>query len=78
MACLIPEAEMTQAERTAETTSAIRKIQWFTVLWMTTEAVIALLTAVRARSVALLAFGSDSAIELLSASVVLWRFSSRR
>ena len=28
----------------------------------------------RARSPALLAFGGDSAIELLSASVVLWRF----
>ena len=33
-----------------------------------------LFAAWRARSPALLAFGGDSAIELLSAAVVLWRF----
>ena len=30
-----------------------------------------------ARSPALLGFGGDSAVELLSASVVFWRFNSR-
>lgn len=41
---------------------------------MTAEAGISLWAAWRARSPALVAFGGDSAIELLSATVVLWRF----
>jgi divalent metal cation (Fe/Co/Zn/Cd) transporter len=41
---------------------------------MSVEAAISLLAAWRARSPALLAFGGDSAIELASAVVVLWRF----
>jgi divalent metal cation (Fe/Co/Zn/Cd) transporter len=41
---------------------------------MTIEAATSLWAAVRAKSPALLAFGGDSAIELLSAGVVLWRF----
>jgi len=41
---------------------------------MSVEAVVSLFAAWRARSPALLAFGGDSAIELLSAVVVLWRF----
>jgi len=41
---------------------------------MTVEAAVALSAAWMARSPALLAFGGDSAIELFSAIVVLWRF----
>jgi len=41
---------------------------------MTVEACVSLFAAWRARSPALLAFGGDSTIELLSAVVVLWRF----
>jgi len=59
-----------------ETASAIRRIQWLTVGWMTIEVGIAVVAALRARSVALAAFGGDSAIELLSAAVVLARFQS--
>ena len=59
-----------------ETATAIRRIQWLTVGWMTIEVGIALVAALRAHSVALAAFGGDSAIELLSAAVVLARFHS--
>src|SRR5260370_32737680 len=59
-----------------ETATAIRRIQWLTVGWMTIELGIALVAALRAHSVALAAFGGDSAIELLSAAVVLARFQS--
>src|SRR4029077_5380566 len=38
------------------------------------QAAVSLFAAWRARSPALLAFGGDSAIELFSAIVVLWRF----
>jgi divalent metal cation (Fe/Co/Zn/Cd) transporter len=41
---------------------------------MSVEALVSLFAAWRARSPALLAFGGDSAIELFSAVVVLWRF----
>lgn len=43
---------------------------------MTVETAVSLAAAWMARSPALLAFGGDSAIELLSAIVVLWRFRS--
>ena len=53
------------------------RIQLFTIIWMTAEAAISLGAAWVAHSPALLAFGGDSAIELISAVVVLWRFRSR-
>ena len=52
----------------------IQRIQAITIVWMTVEAAVSLSAAWIARSPALLAFGGDSAIELLSAIVVLWRF----
>jgi divalent metal cation (Fe/Co/Zn/Cd) transporter len=54
----------------------IRRVQTITIAWMTVEAAISLFAARRAHSPALLAFGGDSAIELLSAAMVLWRFRS--
>lgn len=55
----------------------VLRLQVLTVVWMTAEAVIALSAAWAARSPALLAFGGDSTVELLSAIVVLWRFRSK-
>jgi divalent metal cation (Fe/Co/Zn/Cd) transporter len=52
----------------------IRRVQTITIAWMSVEAAVSLFAAWRARSPALLAFGGDSAIELFSAAVVLWRF----
>lgn len=49
-------------------------IQTFTIVWMIIEAGVALASAWMARSPALLAFGGDSAVELLSAAAVFWRF----
>jgi divalent metal cation (Fe/Co/Zn/Cd) transporter len=54
----------------------IQQIQIITIAWMGIEAGVSLWSAWRAKSPALLAFGGDSAIELLSAAVVLWRFRS--
>src|SRR5258708_24307163 len=53
-------------------------IQTFTIVWMTAEAGVALASAWRARSPALLGFGGDSLIELLSAALVFWRFRRER
>jgi divalent metal cation (Fe/Co/Zn/Cd) transporter len=52
----------------------IHRVQTITIAWMSVEAAVSLFAAWRATSPALLAFGGDSAIELLSAVVVLWRF----
>jgi divalent metal cation (Fe/Co/Zn/Cd) transporter len=57
--------------------NAIVRVQAATLLWMLVECSVALYAAARARSVALLAFGSDSLVELLSASLVLMQFGSR-
>jgi divalent metal cation (Fe/Co/Zn/Cd) transporter len=59
-----------------DTTRRIVRIQALTLVWMSVEAVVSLGAAWLARSPALLGFGGDSAVELLSAAVVLWRFHS--
>jgi divalent metal cation (Fe/Co/Zn/Cd) transporter len=59
---------------TTATLRRIHQIQAITIVWMIVEACVSLSAAWIARSPALLAFGGDSAIELLSAVVVLWRF----
>ncbi len=66
---------------TAATTSPLsdvsRKVlqlQIITLIWMSVEAIVSLGTAWTSHSPALLAFGGDSLIELLSAAVVFWRF----
>ena len=48
-------------------------IQTLTLIWMSVETVVSLGAASIARSPALLAFGGDSAVELLSAAVVFRR-----
>ena len=52
-------------------------LQWLTLVWMTVECSLALSAAWRAGSVSLLAFGSDSLVEFISASVVLLQFAPR-
>ena len=60
-----------------DTIRRIHRIQTITIAWMSIEAAISLRSAWTAQSPALLAFGGDSAIELLSAIIVLWRFRLR-
>jgi divalent metal cation (Fe/Co/Zn/Cd) transporter len=61
---------------TGDPVRRIRQLQAITIAGMTIEAGLSIWAAVRARSPALLAFGGDSAVELMSAVVVLWRFQS--
>ena len=62
---------------TREALRQIQRIQAITIAWMTVESVVSLWAAWMARSPALAAFGGDSAVELASAVVVLWRFRSQ-
>src|SRR3569623_905880 len=52
-------------------------LQWITLAWMMLECGASLVAAVRAHSGALLAVGSDSLVEMLSATVVLLQFQPR-
>jgi len=57
-----------------EVLQRVLRIQALTLVWMSVEALVSLGAAWTARSPALLAFGGDSAVELLSAAVVFRRF----
>jgi len=70
---IVPEPHYSTSEA-----GTIARLQWFTIAWMIIEAGTSLFTAIRAHSIALAAFGADSAIELFSAVTVLWRFRSPR
>lgn len=74
-------AEETVRNDSCATAPALpRQVAWLqgiTLAWMTVECACSLLAAARAHSVALLAFGADSLIELLSAIVVLLQFLPR-
>ena len=52
--CIMLESPFTQTD---ETELAIRRIQWFTIIWMAVEVAVAFMAAIRAHSVALAAFG---------------------
>jgi divalent metal cation (Fe/Co/Zn/Cd) transporter len=64
----------------ADTNAAVRPVYWLqgiTIGWMLAECAISLYAATLSHSVALFAFGSDSLVELLSATVVLLQFVPR-
>jgi len=52
-------------------------LQWITLAWMAVERGASLWAAAQSHSAALLAFGSDSLVEMLSATVVLLQFVPR-
>lgn len=49
------------------------RLEWFTVAWNVVEAVVAIGAGLAVGSVALVGFGADSTIEVLSAVALLWR-----
>ena len=55
-----------------------RKIEYLSIAWTTLEAAIGIIAGVLAGSVALIGFGVDSAIEVASSIVLLWRLSDIR
>ena len=65
------------AGRLGTSQKTIVSLQVLTLVWMSVECSVALLAAWEGKSVSLLAFGSDSLVELLSAAVVLLQFTPR-
>jgi divalent metal cation (Fe/Co/Zn/Cd) transporter len=55
-----------------------RLLSWLSLAWMAAEGAIAILAGVLAGSIALVAFGLDSAIEGFASLVIVWRFTGGR
>jgi divalent metal cation (Fe/Co/Zn/Cd) transporter len=53
-------------------------LSWLSLAWLTVEGTVAILAGIMAGSVALIAFGLDSAIEGVASVVIIWRFSRSR
>ena len=72
----LPADRMTSASATplTEISRRVVRLQIITLVWMSVEAIASIGTAWHAHSPALLGFGGDSLIELLSAAIVFWRF----
>jgi divalent metal cation (Fe/Co/Zn/Cd) transporter len=55
-----------------------RLLSWLSLFWLGIEGAIAIIAGLSAGSVALLAFGLDSAVEGVASVVIIWRFSASR
>jgi divalent metal cation (Fe/Co/Zn/Cd) transporter len=67
-----PTEEWLRAARRA------RMLSWLSLAWMGAEGAIALTAGILAGSIALIAFGIDSAIEGFASLVIVWRFTGSR
>jgi divalent metal cation (Fe/Co/Zn/Cd) transporter len=67
-----PSEEWLRAARRA------RLLSWISLAWMGAEGAIAVTAGVLAGSIALVAFGIDSAIEGFASLVIVWRFTGSR
>ena len=56
----------------------VRALSWLSLAWMTVEGAVAITAGLVASSIALVAFGLDSAIEGFASVVIVWRFTGRR
>jgi divalent metal cation (Fe/Co/Zn/Cd) transporter len=55
-----------------------RLLSWLSLAWLGVEGALAIVAGVMAGSIALIAFGLDSAIEGVASVVIIWRFSGSR
>jgi divalent metal cation (Fe/Co/Zn/Cd) transporter len=55
-----------------------RLLSWLSLVWLGIEGAVAIIAGVIAGSIALIAFGLDSAIEGVASIVIVWRFSGSR
>lgn len=66
-----------EAARRDDLNRRVRLLAWFTVVYNTAEGIVAVTAGLLAGSVALVGFGLDSAVEVLSALAVGWQFNGR-
>lgn len=53
-----------------------RRLEYVTIIWNSLEGIIAIGAGIAAGSIALVGFGVDSAIEVSSGAIILWRLAS--
>ena len=70
--------EVRTADSRARITRAGRRLQYLTIAWNSAECVVALVAGFVAGSIALIGFGFDSAIEVMSSLAALWRLRRDR
>jgi divalent metal cation (Fe/Co/Zn/Cd) transporter len=58
-------------------TRAVR-LEWATNVWNVMEVGVTITLGIQARSLALVAFGLDSVVEIFASSVVIWNLRDRR
>ena len=56
----------------------VKWLSWLSLGWMTVEGAVAIFAGIVASSVALVAFGLDSAIEGFASVIIIWRFTGQR
>ncbi|ROP45558.1 cation transporter [Pseudokineococcus lusitanus] len=71
-----PAAPVLNGARRAVLTRRVRWVVAITITWNVVEAVVAITAGRDASSTALVAFGLDSVVEVLSAAAVAWQFSA--
>ena len=64
-----------QAAARADLVRQAFRLEYLTLAWMTVEAAVGIGAGIAAGSLALIAFGADSLIELASAGVLVWRLN---
>ena len=67
-----------QSEEWLRAAHRARLLSWVSLAWMAAEGAIAIAAGVAAGSIALVAFGLDSAIEGFASLVIVWRFTGAR
>jgi divalent metal cation (Fe/Co/Zn/Cd) transporter len=77
-ACCVPTPLILPAKSAPDRRPLIHaafRLEWITIGWMVIEAVVAIASGLASGSLVLMAFGLDSVIELISATVLIWRLS---
>ncbi len=75
---VIQPAPTTRSREWHRNARRARLLSWFSLVWMTIEGVVGVVTGVAAGSIALQAFGISSAVEGLASVIVIWRFTGSR
>jgi divalent metal cation (Fe/Co/Zn/Cd) transporter len=75
---VIEPAPFTRGREWHRNARRARLLSWFSLIWMTIEGVVGVVTGLLAGSIALQAFGISSAVEGLASVIVIWRFTGSR
>lgn len=71
-------ATLPRSDEWVRTARLTRLLSWLSLAWLGIEGAVAIVAGVMAGSIALIAFGLDSAIEGVASVVIIWRFSGSR